>query len=313
MSNEHSKGANADKRAFLDGSDLDTRFGHAFPEWSDQYDSDGSTPECVCDPAPPEDCPVDHAAEFDRRLTAPMSDEAAAELQRRLQEGTVPRRRVRDSACTCGPVGDYRTEGPQYPDEDCPSHGNPAVIGGSKYDAAERACPTPLTHNWGCGCPTDQAPAADERNDRRECYEEAIKGSLPLADKAVTRAMAVADAEHSELLADCHAQVQGLAAENARLRADFERVDALMDSERERADFNLSELESARDENARLRAELRGQHNYGKRLAFDLNRARDENAKLRDALTRIESNIKNGGASDAHLIRSIQSIVKGAR
>lgn len=28
------------------------------------------------------------------------------------------------------------------------------------YDAAERACPTPLTHNWGCGCPTDQAPAA---------------------------------------------------------------------------------------------------------------------------------------------------------
>ena len=26
--------------------------------------------------------------------------------------------------CTCGPVGDYREEGPQQPDEDCPQHGN---------------------------------------------------------------------------------------------------------------------------------------------------------------------------------------------
>ncbi|MGM9380315.1 hypothetical protein [Streptomyces antibioticus] len=25
-------------------------------------------------------------------------------------------------------------------------------------DAATAACPTPLTHNWGCGCPTDQVP-----------------------------------------------------------------------------------------------------------------------------------------------------------
>lgn len=30
--------------------------------------------------------------------------------------------------CTCGPVGDCRTEGPQQPDEDCPAHGNPAII-----------------------------------------------------------------------------------------------------------------------------------------------------------------------------------------
>lgn len=30
--------------------------------------------------------------------------------------------------CTCGPVGDWRTEGPQQPDEDCPAHGNPAII-----------------------------------------------------------------------------------------------------------------------------------------------------------------------------------------
>lgn len=30
--------------------------------------------------------------------------------------------------CTCGPVGDYREEGPQFPDEDCPKHGNPKVI-----------------------------------------------------------------------------------------------------------------------------------------------------------------------------------------
>jgi hypothetical protein len=27
-------------------------------------------------------------------------------------------------------------------------------------DDGEATCPTPLTHNWGCGCPTDEAPAA---------------------------------------------------------------------------------------------------------------------------------------------------------
>ncbi|MEV0526014.1 hypothetical protein AB0I66_21495 [Streptomyces sp. NPDC050439] len=26
-----------------------------------------------------------------------------------------------------------------------------------------RGCPTPETHNWGCGCPTDEAPAAELR------------------------------------------------------------------------------------------------------------------------------------------------------
>lgn len=32
-------------------------------------------------------------------------------------------------------------------------------------DDATTACPTPLTHNWGCGCPTDEAPTADEDDD----------------------------------------------------------------------------------------------------------------------------------------------------
>ncbi|WP_329126164.1 hypothetical protein [Streptomyces sp. NBC_01353] len=27
-------------------------------------------------------------------------------------------------------------------------------------DQAPAACPTPETHNWGCGCPTDQMPAS---------------------------------------------------------------------------------------------------------------------------------------------------------
>lgn len=32
-------------------------------------------------------------------------------------------------------------------------------------DTQHNECPTPLTHNWGCGCPTDQAPAREARQD----------------------------------------------------------------------------------------------------------------------------------------------------
>lgn len=37
-------------------------------------------------------------------------------------------------------------------------------------DEGSEKCPTPLTHNWGCGCPSDEAPAADRR-DRAELAE----------------------------------------------------------------------------------------------------------------------------------------------
>jgi hypothetical protein len=36
----------------------------------------------------------------------------------------------------------------------------PDDVSTTTADDGEATCPTPLTHNWGCGCPTDQAPAA---------------------------------------------------------------------------------------------------------------------------------------------------------
>ncbi|MFE9382339.1 hypothetical protein ACFYMO_03745 [Streptomyces sp. NPDC007025] len=63
-------------------------------------------------------------------------------------------------------------------------------------------CPTPETHNWGCGCATDQAPAAW----RRERYAEAITADYVdlrfVRDDLAVAAMAVADAEQAELRAE---------------------------------------------------------------------------------------------------------------
>ncbi|MER7734133.1 hypothetical protein ABTX80_24900 [Streptomyces erythrochromogenes] len=48
---------------------------------------------------------------------------------------------------------------------DCPS----CEIG-SEHDAH---CPTPESHNWGCGCPTDAKPADDRRADAWYAQQEA--------------------------------------------------------------------------------------------------------------------------------------------
>jgi hypothetical protein len=58
-------------------------------------------------------------------------------------------------------------------------------------DDGEATCPTPLTHNWGCGCPTDQAPAADEGAPYllRVLVDRAVRGvlSLPGEGEALRR------------------------------------------------------------------------------------------------------------------------------
>ncbi|MFF2864543.1 hypothetical protein ACFVSX_32265 [Streptomyces rubiginosohelvolus] len=39
------------------------------------------------------------------------------------------------------------------------------------------SCPTPETHNWGCGCPTDQAPAAKRVEAEHVLYDALTKGT----------------------------------------------------------------------------------------------------------------------------------------
>ncbi|MFF2731818.1 hypothetical protein ACFVS9_28405 [Streptomyces sp. NPDC058008] len=39
------------------------------------------------------------------------------------------------------------------------------------------SCPSPETHNWGCGCPTDQAPAAKRVEAEHVLYDALTKGT----------------------------------------------------------------------------------------------------------------------------------------
>ncbi|MFF3998591.1 hypothetical protein ACFYX8_35445 [Streptomyces cyaneofuscatus] len=43
--------------------------------------------------------------------------------------------------------------------------------------AEGRTCPSPETHNWGCGCPTDQAPAAKRVEAEHVLYDALTKGT----------------------------------------------------------------------------------------------------------------------------------------
>ena len=71
---------------------------------------------------------------YDARLTQRMTPEAAGELRRRLGTGTA--------------VGRPTPAVGQLDGRDCPSC--EAGIVHTEH------CPTPETHNWGCGCPTDR-------------------------------------------------------------------------------------------------------------------------------------------------------------
>ncbi|TJZ55593.1 hypothetical protein FCH28_09640 [Streptomyces piniterrae] len=67
-------------------------------------------------------------------------------LTRHLDGLTTQVRRIADAMTT--PTDDA-------PTTDDPARDCPACDAGIPHDAH---CPTPETHNWGCGCPTDQAP-----------------------------------------------------------------------------------------------------------------------------------------------------------
>lgn len=63
--------------------------------------------------------------------------------------------------------------------EHCRSDGEPwpcSTLKALSVDEGDEKCPTPLTHNWGCGCPSDEAPAADRR-DRAEIAEAERDGA----------------------------------------------------------------------------------------------------------------------------------------
>lgn len=61
--------------------------------------------------------------------------------------------------------------------EHCRADGEPwrcSTLRALDVDEGDEQCPTPLTHNWGCGCPSDEAPAADrlERAERAEAERD---------------------------------------------------------------------------------------------------------------------------------------------
>lgn len=163
---------------------------------------------------------------------------------------------------------------------------------------------------------TDTTPAiadADEREQhhRRERYAAAIAAAGDLGNPhewyewldEADAAMAVADAEHSVQFRsyerandDLHQEQSRLVDENARLRGAHM---ALIDS------FDAMEyryVESDR-ESASLRAELELASTTADSLARAL-------AKNQMRVERVRANLRNGGCSDAALIRSIRGIVE---
>ncbi|MFD5678535.1 hypothetical protein [Streptomyces sp. NPDC127040] len=57
----------------------------------------------------------------------------------------------------------YAVEQAEAPARDCP-----ACEVGIEHDVH---CPTPESHNWGCGCPTDKQPAAAQREAEAEPWD----------------------------------------------------------------------------------------------------------------------------------------------
>ncbi|MFI2081487.1 hypothetical protein ACH43Y_14205 [Streptomyces rubiginosohelvolus] len=79
-------------------------------------------------------------------------------------------------------------------------------------------CPTPETHNWGCGCPTDQAPTAHRAEAEHVLYDALTKGT-PLAQVRqhiidAYRAAVIAEHTHAAPPAPAdRAALEALAAE----------------------------------------------------------------------------------------------------
>ncbi|MYX16875.1 hypothetical protein GTY67_26360 [Streptomyces sp. SID8374] len=51
------------------------------------------------------------------------------------------------------------------------------LLGTSTSEDTGVACPSPETHNWGCGCPTDQAPAAKRVEAEHVLYDALTQGA----------------------------------------------------------------------------------------------------------------------------------------
>ncbi|GAA1064698.1 hypothetical protein [Streptomyces asiaticus] len=164
-------------------------------------------------------------------------------------------------------------------------------------DGCTPRCVVPADDRRECpdNCPGCNAPGGVGEcgpDDRRERYAAALRANWQLdpdvLDDLTTAVMAVADEEartaHDEHCIQAGEEVARLTEENARLRAELDSTKAA-----HRAIWD--------------KHQQRGQ------WIFDL---QGENARLRDALGRIRSNIRNGGASTSALIRSIDDIAREA-
>ncbi|MFF5801616.1 hypothetical protein [Streptomyces albogriseolus] len=85
-------------------------------------------------------------------------------------------------------------------------------------DDAEKACPTPLTHNWGCGCPTDEAPAA-----HTQTLRWARRESLLVLLTRVQHGRTLTDDEARTLRH--HVETEMREAEQLRARTDTRRAE----------------------------------------------------------------------------------------
>ncbi|MFI9012620.1 hypothetical protein ACIGZI_01140 [Streptomyces griseus] len=51
------------------------------------------------------------------------------------------------------------------------------ILGTTTGENTAASCPSPETHNWGCGCPTDQAPAAKRVEAEHVLYDALTQGT----------------------------------------------------------------------------------------------------------------------------------------
>lgn len=79
----------------------------------------------------------------------------------------------------CGPVPDSCGDEPcaNHEREQAHTEGEHAFCGPECAEDTSAPCPSPETHNWGCGCPTDQAPAAKRVEAEHVLYDALTKGT----------------------------------------------------------------------------------------------------------------------------------------
>ncbi|MFB6696349.1 hypothetical protein [Streptomyces rubiginosohelvolus] len=103
-------------------------------------------------------------------ITAQHSDRCTDPQCTTLAALAVARQLLGTTSCGCPhPVDEHSVYGCA---EDCACEWMPPKTGA--------VCPSPETHNWGCGCPTDQAPAAKRVEAEHVLYDALTKGT-PLA------------------------------------------------------------------------------------------------------------------------------------